>query len=147
MRQFCIRAMSEQDIPEVLLIERISFSTPWSETSFFNEIRKSRSIARVAVLDEAVAGYICVDHIFDECHILNLATHPNHRRLGIATALVQGILAELREEACRFLYLEVRASNSIAKAFYHGLGFRIIGTRKQYYVAPPEDGVIMQLEL
>jgi len=147
MRKLYVRAMREQDIPEVVRIERSSFSTPWSETSFFNEIHKSRSMTRVAVLNEAVVGYICMDYVLDECHILNLATHPNHRRTGIAKALVEEILSELRQKTCRFLYLEVRVSNDSAKAFYQGLGFGIIGVRKNYYVSPGEDGVIMRLEL
>ncbi|HXX56953.1 MAG TPA: ribosomal protein S18-alanine N-acetyltransferase [Thermodesulfovibrionales bacterium] len=147
MRQIRVREMREEDIPEVIRIERSSFSTPWSETSFLNEIHKSRSIAKVAELHEAVVGYICAEQILDEGHILNLATDPNHRGIGIANTLVGDVVSELRKKACRFLYLDVRASNSIAKGFYEGLGFRVIGVRKKYYVAPHEDGVIMVLEL
>jgi len=142
-----IRAMRESDLPSVVAIERLSFSTPWSETSFFNEIYKRHSTAKVFVAGERVIGYMCANQIADEGHILNLAVHPDFRGRGIANTLVKNILEELKENACRFLYLEVRASNNVARKLYEGFGFSIVGTRKEYYTEPKEDAVIMMLRL
>ncbi|HBG92028.1 MAG TPA: ribosomal-protein-alanine N-acetyltransferase [Nitrospiraceae bacterium] len=142
-----IRTMQESDLPSIVKIERLSFSTPWSETSFFNEIYKQRSIPKVAVIDDRIAGYICANHVADEGHILNLAVHPDFRGKGIANTLVENILEELKENACRFLYLEVRASNNAARKLYEGFGFSVVGTRKEYYTEPKEDAVIMMLRL
>lgn len=147
MKQILIRNMREEDLQSVSRIERMSFSLPWSETSFFNEIHKPRALSKVAVLDDKVVGYMCAEHVADEGHILNLAVHQDYRKMGIATALVENILEELKINACRFLYLEVRDSNYIAKRLYQGFGFKIVGTRKNYYVAPIEDAVIMMLEI
>jgi ribosomal-protein-alanine N-acetyltransferase len=145
MKRIIIRDMNEEDIPSVALIERISFSIPWSETSFYNEIYKSRSIPHVAVLEDRVIGYLCLEQVLDEGHILDLAIHPDYRGMGIATALVEKGVGQLKGRGCRLLFLEVRASNRVAKRFYEGHGFRIIGTRKKYYLAPTEDAVIMML--
>jgi ribosomal-protein-alanine N-acetyltransferase len=142
-----IRPMRESDLPFVVAIERLSFSTPWSETLFFNEIYKQRSIPKVAVIGDRIAGYICANHVADEGHILNLAVHPDFRGRGIANTLVENILEELKENACRFLYLEVRASNNAARKLYEGFGFSVVGTRKGYYTEPKEDAVIMMLRL
>lgn len=139
--------MQEEDIQSVLKIEKMSFSFPWAESSFFNEVRKPRSLTKVAVVDDEIAGYLCAEYVLDEGHVLDLAIHPDYRRRGIATALVEHTLEELKERACRFLYLEVRASNYLAKRLYQGFGFRIVGTRKRYYVSPIEDAVIMMLEV
>ncbi|MEK7742722.1 MAG: ribosomal protein S18-alanine N-acetyltransferase [Nitrospirota bacterium] len=147
MEGLTIRAMRESDLPSVVAIERLSFSTPWSETLFFNEIYKQRSIPKVAVIGDRIAGYICANHVADEGHILNLAVHPDFRRRGIANTLVENILKELKENACRFLYLEVRASNNAARKLYEGFGFSVVGTRKGYYTEPKEDAVIMMLRL
>ncbi|HXX80970.1 MAG TPA: ribosomal protein S18-alanine N-acetyltransferase [Thermodesulfovibrionales bacterium] len=147
MKQVFIRDMTEEDIQSVLTIEKMSFSFPWTESSFFNEVRKPRSFAKVALLNDEIAGYLCAECVLDEAHILDLAVHPDYRRMGIATALVEQILEELKEKACRFLYLEVRASNYLAKRLYQGFGFRIVGTRKKYYVSPIEDAVIMMREV
>jgi ribosomal-protein-alanine N-acetyltransferase len=142
-----IHQMQASDIPEILEIESISFTTPWSETAFLKEIHNPYSIAKVAMLEYNVVGYVCVNYIIDEGHILNLAVHPDFRRRGIATALMKEILDELRERGCRLLYLEVRSSNFIARRFYESLGFWIIGIRKEYYTSPREDAVVMMLKL
>jgi ribosomal-protein-alanine N-acetyltransferase len=147
MKELVVRRMEEEDVPSVVAIEKTSFSLPWSETSFLNEIHKQRAVSKVAVLDDAVVGYICAESIMDEGHILNLGVHPQYRKKRIATALVQNILEELRLRACRFLYLEVRASNFAARRLYRSFGFTIVGTRRNYYVAPNEDAVIMMLEV
>ncbi|MDP3260560.1 MAG: ribosomal protein S18-alanine N-acetyltransferase [Thermodesulfovibrionales bacterium] len=147
MEGLTIRAMRESDLPSVVAIERLSFSTPWSEILFFNEIYKQRSIPKVAVIGDRIAGYICANHVADEGHILNLAVHPDFRGRGIANTLVKNILEELKENACRFLYLEVRASNNAARKLYEGFGFSVASTRKGYYTEPKEDAVIMMLRL
>jgi len=139
--------MQESDLPSVVEIERLSFTTPWSERLFFNEIYKQRALAQVAAVGDRVIGYICSNYVADEGHILNLAVHPDFRGRGIAKRLVKEILAELKENACRFLYLEVRASNNIAREFYEGLGFEVIGRRNGYYTEPNEDAVLMMLRL
>jgi ribosomal-protein-alanine N-acetyltransferase len=139
--------MYPEDVPELVKIERVSFSSPWSEASFYSEIYNRYSITRVAELQGTAVGYICVKHIADECHLLNLAVHPNYRRLGIATVLLENVIQELKIDGCRFLYLEVRSSNYAAKKLYERFGFKIVGIRKNYYVSPAEDAVIMMLEL
>ncbi len=139
--------MYPEDIPDVSEIERQSFTTPWSETSFRSELYSRYSITRVAELNGIVVGYICVRHIADECYLLDLAVHPDYRRRGIAKMLMDNVIQEMRIEGCRFFYLEVRGSNYAARKLYEGFGFRTTGTRKGYYVNPIEDAVIMMLEL
>jgi ribosomal-protein-alanine N-acetyltransferase len=147
MTEIVMRAMQEQDIPAIIKIERISFSTPWSEAAFFSEIHKSYSLARVAVSGDTIVGYICVDYILNECHIMNLAVHPDFRRQGIATILLEEVMKELRKKGCRFFYLEVRFSNTGARAFYERFSFRIVGIRKKYYTSPNEDAALMMLRI
>lgn len=147
MRQVLIKNMQGPHIPSVLKIERVSFSTPWSELSFLEEIHKPNAIAKVAVLDNSVIGYICIDQVLDEAHILNLAVDPRYRNMGIATALVDYIVEELKLRACKFVYLEVRASNHTALRLYKNFGFEVAGIRKKYYIFPDEDAVIMKLEV
>ena len=147
MKKVEIRNMLESDIQSVAEIERMSFSLPWSENSFLSELHKTRSISKVAVLDDKLAGYICADYVLDEGHILTLAVHPYCRRMGIANTLVENILQELKSRACSVVYLEVRASNHLAERLYREFGFKIVGMRKKYYVSPIEDAVIMMLEV
>jgi [ribosomal protein S18]-alanine N-acetyltransferase len=142
-----IRELRERDIPEILKIERMSFSSPWSELAFSQEICKPHAFSKVALLQEKIIGYLCVNLIFDEGHILNLAVHPDFRRQGIATKLLKEILNAAGGKGCEVFYLEVRGSNAEARMFYERLGFRIAGVRKNYYVSPVEDASLMVLRV
>jgi [ribosomal protein S18]-alanine N-acetyltransferase len=146
LKEIAIDAMIENDLPEVLEIERASFTMPWSEISFFNQIKNPRCISKVARVEGRIAGYICASRLIDEGHILTFAVHPEHRKLGIASALITEMLDHLKDEGCRFIFLEVRASNEAARRMYEKFGFREIGTRKNYYVSPVEDAVLMVLK-
>lgn len=147
MIKLLIRELTSEDIPSVARIELMSFTTPWSEKSLFSEVYKTNSISRVASHDGTIAGYIFVQHVLDEGHLLDLAIHPDYQRLGVATALLMDVIAELRLRKCRFLYLEVRASNHAAIRLYSRAGFRKVNFRKDYYNLPAEDAIVMAMEL
>jgi [ribosomal protein S18]-alanine N-acetyltransferase len=146
LRDISIGDMITDDVPEVAGIEQLCFSTPWSEISFFNEIKKTGSLSKVARQGQKIVGYVCASRVVDEGHILTLGVRPEFRRLGIASTLIRGVIGELREEGCRFIFLEVRSSNEAAKKIYEKFNFRIFGLRKNYYASPPEDAVMMVLE-
>lgn len=142
-----IRDMVEKDIPSVMEIELNSFSTPWSEQSFINEIYKKYAITRVAEFESLIIGYISVNYLFHEAHLLNLAVHKDFRRMGVATALLKNVLHELKKKGCIFIYLEVRASNIGAQKFYERFGFTIQSIRKKYYGNPDEDALLMMARI
>lgn len=52
-----------------------------------------------------------------------------------------------RKKGARWAYLEVRASNAAAQELYRQLGFEVIGVRESYYQLPPEDALIMALDM
>jgi ribosomal-protein-alanine N-acetyltransferase len=143
MPEILIRKMHAADVSEVVEIEHMSFTSPWSKAAFLAEILKLYSLTKVAVLRGKISGYICVEHIMDEGHILNLAVHPDFRRRGIGTKLMEEVMDELKKNDCRYLYLEVRVSNLGARKFYERRGFRVVGIRKCYYVSPIEDAALM----
>jgi [ribosomal protein S18]-alanine N-acetyltransferase len=147
MSEILIRKMMASDIPHVLKIEQVSFSTPWSETAFFNEVYRPYSLSKIAALEGNIIGYICANYVIDEGHILNLAVHPDFRRSRVGTQLIEDLLEEMKKADCRYIYLEVRLSNIDARKFYECFGFKVIGTRKNYYVSPNEDAIIMMHRL
>lgn len=97
--------------------------------------------------DESVAGYLFARCFMDEAEILNLAIHPNHLRRGLGSALVRDVLHHLARAGAQRVFLEVRASNQGAQAFYRRLGFESRGRRRGYYASPREDALILGRDL
>ncbi len=147
VEQLIVEQMGSRHLDDVLAIERQSYSTPWSSTSFKNEIYNPYSIALVAILEGKVVGYILANYRFHEGHILNVTVHRDHMRKGIGTHLMKLVLEMLRQRQCTVAYLEVRASNNSARQLYEKLGFYEAGRRKAYYIEPFEDAVLMTADL
>jgi len=147
MKDLTIRQMLPEDVPAALIIERSSFSTPWSETSFLTEVRSASSIALLAEINGIAAGYIIVKTVADECHLYDVAVQETHRRKGIAKALLESVLAIIAPGNVRFFFLEVRASNLSALTLYRSFGFYEYARRRSYYDHPVEDAVLMRLDL
>ncbi|MFW7415686.1 GNAT family N-acetyltransferase [Demequina sp. SO4-18] len=55
--------------------------------------------------------------------LYHLAVSDQHRRRGVASALVERALAELRELGCVKVNLQVRETNGQVRAFYESLGW------------------------
>lgn len=55
--------------------------------------------------------------------IANIATHPDHRRKGIARFLTEQVMRQARQRGAEELWLHVRADNPGAVQMYSDLGF------------------------
>ena len=139
--------MNSDHLDEVVELERICFSTPWSRNMLAEELDNMLSAFLVALDDNGrVAGYAGVQVILDEGYITNIAVRPDCRRQGVAGKLLQVFLDFAQANHLSFLTLEVRASNYDAIALYGSRGFRSMGRRKNYYEHPREDAIIMTRE-
>ena len=141
-----ITNMREQHVSQVAELEKICFSDPWSENSIASELNNQLSLWLVAEDNGRVAGYIGSQTVMGESDMMNVAVHPNYRKQGIATALIVGLVEELRKQESYCLTLEVRASNENAISLYRKLDFREVGCRKNYYRNPKEDALILRKE-
>lgn len=144
----CIDRMARDDVEQVVAIERLSFSMPWSRTAFLHEMERN-PVARCLVMREAeqVVGYLCVWEIADELHVTNIAVHPDRRHQGVGRALLGWALEEARRTGVRHVALEVRPSNQEALGLYESFGFRVVGRRRGYYYDTGEDALVMEVSL
>ncbi len=138
--------MKEKDLASVLKIENLSFTNPWHEAAFKGEIDNDEiSFPYVVIhrIQQKVIGYIVLWRVNKEVQISNIAIHPDFRRLGIGEAVIRQVLDELCGEKAEYVILEVRLSNLAAQSLYSKLGFKVLGIRKDYYINPDEDAVLM----
>lgn len=118
---------------------------PWSLREFTALVESPFVLA----LGDARA-FILTRIIADEAEILTIATHPDHRRHGLACALLDQFHAAARERGAARAFLEVAADNHAARALYEAAGYRQIGQRRAYYLrdtGPAADALILQFAL
>jgi ribosomal-protein-alanine N-acetyltransferase len=141
-----IRPATRVDLDFIMDIEHKCFPSPWSRQTLLEELEgKTWSHVNVAELRDTIAGYIVYWIVLNEVHLLNLAVHPNWRRIGIASALIHHLVHTAKTENTTEIYLEVRVSNRSAQTLYRKFGFKPIGIRHGYYSDNDEDAVVMCL--
>jgi ribosomal-protein-alanine N-acetyltransferase len=142
-----IEKMCSEDLDEILVIEETCFPTPWPRQVFDMELKSSRSFARVGRMNGLIVGYIIAWMIYDEVHVLNIAVHPDSRRMGIGENMLEYCLDFFLTKGAKHAILEVRRGNLGAKRLYEKLGFKSIGIRRGYYVDTGEDAIVMLLSM
>lgn len=141
-----IRTMSERDSSAVWELEKKCFSVPWSEESIRAMFSEKGYWNLTARDDGSLVGYIGMKAVLDEADITNVAVDPDRRRQGIGKMLLRELLAKAGDMGIRRIFLEVRVSNTAARALYEQAGFRTVDVRKNYYEKPKEDAYIMVWE-
>ena len=159
-----VRPMTEADRPAAAAIDRLCFHSSDYHASYeaecarqlsmydgergvafvVTEIPESPRLCTMCAPDEPrVVAFATVFFAPDEGQIVNVATHPDHRRLGAGRLLMEAIETDARRRGFTLLSLEVRVSNDPAIGLYKRYGFEVAGVRKGFYTAPREDAYVM----
>ncbi|HEX5217121.1 MAG TPA: tRNA (adenosine(37)-N6)-threonylcarbamoyltransferase complex dimerization subunit type 1 TsaB [Vicinamibacterales bacterium] len=139
------RAEPTTNLEAVAALQRLTFTNPWGADAMRWELEHT-DVARLYLLrapDGVLVGYCACWLVFDELHINSLAVDPAWRRRGLARHLLAAVFGDAAALGARAATLEVRRSNDAARGLYEGLGFRVEGTRRDYYQNPREDGLIL----
>jgi ribosomal-protein-alanine N-acetyltransferase len=139
---------SEADIDDILRIESISFTNPWTREMYLSEL-EHRDVSFFYIARDAVGeaiGFCSCWLVLDEIHINNLAVLPEHRRGGVASALIEHVLKEGGARGAHRATLEVRRSNEPARKLYEKFGFAVTAVRRGYYTRPEEDALVLWRE-
>ena len=136
--------MSVSDLVE---IEALSNIPPWGEKQFELEFQHLHSYIFGARVGGAVVGFLVAHLVVDEAHIVNFAIHPDARGKGVGRSLLDYALVDLWERGARWVTLEVRKSNDVAKELYSSAGFSELDIRKSYYSNDGEDALVLGLNL
>lgn len=158
--------VSANDIPQIAAIEARAYEFPWTE-SMLSECLHGNHLTRAivcqpnastAVSDSGIVtndivanrivAYGIVAYGADEAHLLNLCVAPDFQGNQLGRFLLLQLMSDARRYA-HTLYLEVRASNRVAAALYHSVGFQEVGRRKHYYRGRNgrEDALVFALDL
>lgn len=136
-----IRDACDEDIAAIVAIqERSPEAVPWPEAGYRLLLDQGRRL--LVAQTNTVVGFLLYQELPEgEAEVLNLAVDPDNRRRGAAEALLRRMIADRNGG----VLLEVRESNTAARALYAKLGFREDGRRPGYYHRPVEDAVLLRL--
>lgn len=159
--------MDETVLPLIAEVEQTAYSHPWGLGHFSDSLRSGYWLQMLVTPPRAddppewahaprlpdgrwLLGYLVAMPGFEEVHLLNITTVPQHRRHGCARLMMAALIAWSRLQGALALWLEVRVSNLGAMALYESLGFRRLNVRKDYYPDGGnrrEDALVMSLVL
>lgn len=131
-----LRPATTDDVSQIFAIQDTSpEASQWLPEDYLN------FDCTVAEADQWIVGFLVSRPVAPgEREILNIAVHPEYRRLGIAKKLIRNEIDRWRTTH----FLEVRQSNAAARSLYRSLGFEEVGVRPGYYEHPPEPGIVMR---
>ena len=140
-----IHKIKEAEYQAVAMLEAACFSDAWPLEQIVYEAKKN-PVAELytATIDDEVVGYIDFMITFDSASIVRICVADEHRRNGIAKALLEKMVEVCvsQKESVENITLEVRASNEPAIEMYKKNGWQAITTKKMYY-SDGEDAIYM----
>jgi ribosomal-protein-alanine N-acetyltransferase len=147
-----VRAFVDDDLTNIYAIQlRCPQAAQWRLEDYLHLARDPLGTILVAEVDDAnlprIAGFAAFHRVMDEAELRNMAIDPSHQRKGIARALLAAGILALQANGVSRLFLEVRASNQPALAFYASAGFSLLHNRRDYYHDPSEDALVMACDI
>ena len=143
-----IEPMIEDDLDEVMEIERRVYEFPWTPGNFVDSLRAGYSCS-VYRSERRLLGYAVMMLGAGEAHLLNLSIDAHVQRRGHGSRMLENLIRAARRYGARQLFLEVRPSNEAGRLLYLKHGFRQIAVRRGYYPARDgrEDALLFALDL
>ncbi|WP_019220673.1 ribosomal protein S18-alanine N-acetyltransferase [Bartonella senegalensis] len=151
-KRFWIAPLQANDSAHLHQIHQHCFVPAW-EKQTFDHFLTDQSIfgyktSLIGKPDE-ILGFCLCRLILDEAEIITIAVHPDFRRQGIGTLLIDSTLRHLHNERALKLFLEVEETNLSALNLYQGFEFQKIAKRFAYYPSKNSrtDAIVMQKTL
>ena len=115
--------------------------SPWNLEQIEVDLKQANTEYFYLYEAQALIGFLAIQDLAGELEITQLAVKKAYQGQGLANQLME-FLADRPER----IFLEVRASNQVARALYEKHGFLPVGQRKNYYQNPVEDAILMARE-
>ncbi len=126
-----IEPLTLAHLDEVLVIERESHKTPWTEKNFRDSIMGNHGCIAL-LLNDSISAYAIYSEVAGEIELLLFVVARRYWRSGLGYAFLSHVVENVFSNA-ESVFLEVRESNIAAQKLYEKVGFNQVGMRKNYY--------------
>lgn len=148
--EISIRLARVSDAAEIARLSRNLIETglawTWTPKRVAASVRHRDALVAVAIRGERIAGFGVMRYGADEAHLDLFGVIPELRRHGVGRRLLEWLEKVALVAGITAVFLEVRASNQGAQAFYERLGYRRLSVMSRYYQGV-ESAVRMGREL
>jgi ribosomal protein S18 acetylase RimI-like enzyme len=119
MMMIMTRRAEPDDIPAICAFDHVAHMQEDRRQFICNAVRAA--IAHVALLDHEIVGYTVLEHsFFARGFIATLYVHPDHRRVGLGTALVRHVEGLCKSDR---IFTSTNQSNLPMQALMDKLGY------------------------
>ncbi len=140
-----------QDIKVIQFIEQKAYPNPWSDRIMLDCINAGYQCIKMSSAEapDVIKAYAFLMIGVDESHLLNVTVDPQFQRQGLAQKMMHRLFLISRINRAKQMILEVREGNLAAVNLYQKLGFKTIGTRRNYYQynGVKEDALVMSCQV
>jgi ribosomal-protein-alanine N-acetyltransferase len=105
----------------------------WTPARVAHSIRDRATNVVVAECGADLAGFGIMKYLDDDAHLLLFAVQPEFRRKGIGSGLLEWLESTATAAGIELIFLETRATNAEARAFYAARDYRELVTLPRYY--------------
>lgn len=136
-------------LQQILAIEAMSFAAPLGVVSLQADLQNPHAwiYAGVEETSQIIVAYVIVHQLYDEMHVMQMATHPSFRKQGFGYLLMDRVVQQANQIGSAKILLEVRKSNHPAISLYKHQQFVVLAERKKYYSDNNEDAWVMERDL
>ncbi|MCW3481431.1 ribosomal protein S18-alanine N-acetyltransferase [Neisseriaceae bacterium JH1-16] len=148
MTELTLRIAAATDLSLMAALEARSTAHPWSEGQYRGSFESGHQLL-IAQNGADIVGLAVIMLVLDEAHLLNIVIDQDWQGQGLGRRLLGQLMQRERQQGALRMFLEVRESNTIARALYESIGFSECGIRKHYYRAEQgrEHAILMEASL
>ena len=128
-------------------LDQKSLGGLWTKSQWERELTDPKRICLGIIEQETkrLLGLCSAWLVVDELHITSIAVDPKHHRKGLGKYLMSNLIKRSESLGMNHVHLEVRDTNEPAKAFYKSMGFKMVGSRSNFY-KDGRDALLLEKE-
>lgn len=159
VKQLFIKKIEETNTDENIATELLAVAnsgypngSPWIKEQFLDTLKTKNTHVYGAFIHkeghtEQLVGFLIAVDTKVEMDIYMVAIREAFKNQRIGGQLFEALIRDAMRMGIGEVYLEVRQSNEPAIRLYRRMNFIEIGERKNYYIKPVEDALLMRLDL
>jgi ribosomal-protein-alanine acetyltransferase len=132
---FTLRPYNRADFEGIWQLDQICFARgiAYTRPELRHFLLAQTAVTIVAEMESKIAGFLIADTDKHHGHIITIDVHPDSRRSGLGTQLMDAAEVRMRDLGVRQIALEVAVNNMPAISFYKRRGYSVLKTIPRYY--------------